>query len=95
MSVVRCGNRECKKYLQKSDAVSNGFSHFCDRDCMLSQQKATQPRKKASQATNSPTDTELAMGANWTLVHSGEGNAADRSYIDHKAIAICRIISKG
>lgn len=51
MSVVRCGNRECKKYLQKSDAVSNGFSHFCDRDCMLSQQKATQPRKKASQAT--------------------------------------------
>ena len=51
--------------------------------------------EKASQATNSPTDTELAMGANWTLVHSGEGNAADRSYIDHKAIAICRIISKG
>lgn len=51
--------------------------------------------EKVSQATNSPTDTELAMGANWTLVHSGEGNAADRSYIDHKAIAICRIISKG
>ena len=51
--------------------------------------------EKASQATNSPTDIELAMGANWTLVHSGEGNAADRSYIDHKAIAICRIISMG
>ena len=51
--------------------------------------------EKASQASNSPTDTELAMGANWTLVHSGEVNAADRSYIDHKAIAIARIISKG
>ena len=51
--------------------------------------------EKASQASNSPTDVELAMGANWTLVHSGEVNAADRSYIDHKAIAIARIISKG
>lgn len=51
--------------------------------------------EKVSQATNSPTDTELAMGANWTLVHSGEVNPADRSYIDHRAIAIARIISKG
>lgn len=51
--------------------------------------------EKASQATNSPTNTELAMGANWSLVHSGEANAADRSYINHKAIPICRIISKG
>ena len=51
--------------------------------------------EKASQATNSPTDAELSMGANWTLVHSGEVAEADRSYIDHKAIAIARIISKG
>lgn len=51
--------------------------------------------EKASQATNSPTDTELAMGANWTLIHSGEADESDRSYIDHKAIAIARIISKG
>ena len=51
--------------------------------------------EKASQASNSPTDVELAMGANWTLVHSGEVNAADRSYIDPKAVPIARIISKG
>ena len=51
--------------------------------------------EKTSQASNSPTPEELANGANWTLVHSGEPNAADRSYINHKAIAIARIISKG
>lgn len=51
--------------------------------------------EKAVQASNSPTPEELANGANWTLVHSGEPNAADRSYINHKAIAIARIISKG
>ena len=51
--------------------------------------------EKASQASNSPTGVELANGANWTLVHSGEVSAADRSYIDPKAIPIARIISKG
>lgn len=51
--------------------------------------------EKASQATNSPTDAELANGANWTLVHSGEGVAANRSFIAHKAIPICRIKSRG
>ncbi len=51
--------------------------------------------EKANQASNSPTLVELADGSNWTLVHSGEAQAADRSYIDPKAIAIARIISKG
>lgn len=51
--------------------------------------------EKVSQATSSPTDTELATGTNWALVHSGETTAAKRSYINHKAIAIARIISKG
>ncbi|MBR3428797.1 MAG: phage coat protein [Clostridia bacterium] len=51
--------------------------------------------EKASQASNSPTDAELEDGANWTLVHSGEVNASDRTYINHKAIPIARIISKG
>lgn len=50
--------------------------------------------EKASQASLSPTDEELANGANWTLVNDGaSGNA--RKYIDHKAIPIARIISKG
>lgn len=48
-----------------------------------------------SQATDSPSDEELMMGANWELVHSGEASADQRSYINHKAIPICRIITKG
>ena len=50
---------------------------------------------KFSQVSNSPTDSELKMGANWELVHSGEESESDRTYINHKAIPICRIISKG
>lgn len=45
-------------------------------------------------ASNSPTDEELANGANWDVVNNGKtGN--DKKYIDHRAIAICRIITKG
>ena len=51
--------------------------------------------EKASQSSNSPTDLELGNGANWTLVHSGEGSEESRTYINHKAIPICRIMSKG
>lgn len=51
--------------------------------------------EKANQASLSPTPAELENGANWTLVHSGETVAANRSYINHKAIPIARIISKG
>lgn len=51
--------------------------------------------EKASQASNSPTDAELANGANWVLVHTGEAQAASRSYINHKAIPIARIYSRG
>ena len=51
--------------------------------------------EKTSQATLSPTDAELANGANWCLVHSGESSEGDRSYIAHKAIPIARILSRG
>lgn len=51
--------------------------------------------EKKSQTSLSPTDTELKNGANWSLVHSGEEVAANRSYINHKAIPIARIISRG
>lgn len=50
---------------------------------------------KSSMASNSPKDAELEDGANWALVHSGESVAAQRSYINHKAIPIARIISRG
>ena len=51
--------------------------------------------EKTNQATLSPTSAELQNGANWTLVHSGEAQAAQRSYINHKAIPIARILTKG
>ncbi len=51
--------------------------------------------EKTSQASLSPTNAELANGANWSLVHSGESTASQRSYINHKAIPIARIISRG
>ena len=40
--------------------------------------------------TDSPTDAELEDSENWTLVNDGNGG-----YIDHKAIPIARIISRG
>ena len=51
--------------------------------------------EKKKQATLSPTNEELKKGENWTLVHSGEEVAANRSFINHKAIPIARIISRG
>ena len=51
--------------------------------------------EKAVQSSLSPTNTELENGLNWILVHTGEAQASDRSYINHKAIPIARIISRG
>lgn len=49
---------------------------------------------KANQESLSPTDEELSDGSNWELVNNGlTGN--DKKYIDHKAIAIARVISRG
>ena len=44
---------------------------------------------KASQASLSPTNDELANQANWTLVNNGT------NYIDDKAIPIVKIVSRG
>lgn len=49
---------------------------------------------KKSQDGLSPTDKELENGANWTLVNDG-GSGSSAKYIDHKEIAIARIISRG
>lgn len=51
--------------------------------------------EKKHQKTNSPTNDELKNGENWTLVCSGEESEAERSYINHKAIPICKIVSRG
>ncbi len=51
--------------------------------------------EKKSQVSVSPTVKELEDGSNWDLVNSGEESEEDRSYINHKAIPIARIISRG
>ena len=51
--------------------------------------------EKKVQASLSPTDAELENGTNWTVVNSGETSETDRSYIDHRAIAIVKIVSRG
>ncbi len=51
--------------------------------------------EKVSQATQSPTNEELANGVNWCIVNSGEADEKNRTYINHKAIPIARIISRG
>lgn len=48
---------------------------------------------KAVMSTLSPTNAELANGANWELVNTG--GASNKQYIDIKAIPIARIISLG
>lgn len=47
---------------------------------------------KANQESLSPTNSELSDGSNWEIVNDGMD---EKTYIDHKAIPICRIISKG
>lgn len=49
---------------------------------------------KKNQRTLSPTNLELEDGTNWELVNSG-GTASSKEYINHRAIPIARIISKG
>ena len=60
------------------------------------QRKVFAPRgisyTKTTQATLSPTNAELALAANWSLVNDGETTP---TYIDHKSIPIARIISRG
>lgn len=48
---------------------------------------------KKSMASLSPTDTELQNGANWELVNTNEESG--KEYINHKAIPIARVLSKG
>ena len=48
---------------------------------------------KQVMSTLSPTNAELQNGLNWELVNSNDG--ASKDYIDHKAIAIAKIVSLG
>lgn len=50
---------------------------------------------KKSQTSLSPTNTELENGENWELVNDGNATASKKVYINHRAIPIARIVSKG
>lgn len=82
-------------YEMARDAKTNGG----EDTLYIRQRKVFAPKgisyEKKSQATLSPTDAELSNGANWSIVHSGEDTVSQRSYINHKAIPIARIISRG
>jgi len=77
-------------YEMSRDPYTNG-----GQDTLISRQrKVFAPYgisyEKKAQSSSSPTNAELANGANWTLVSDGASK-----YIDRKAIAIAQIISKG
>lgn len=82
-------------YEMARDAKTNGG----EDTLYIRQRKVFAPKgisyEKTSQASLSPTDAELKNGANWSIVHSGETSASQRTYINHKAIPIARIISRG
>lgn len=44
---VRCGNKNCKKYIEKDSAVRAGISYYCDSACMYSRPT---PKGKVSTA---------------------------------------------
>ena len=48
---------------------------------------------KTTMASLSPTDTELKLGTNWELINNGK-TGDDKVYIDDRAVAIARIITK-
>lgn len=86
----------CKKpYAMSRDEKTNGG----EDTLYMRQRKVFAPFgisfTKAKMASNSPTDEELKDGSNWSIVHSGEPVAANRSYINHKAIPIAKIVSRG
>lgn len=82
-------------YSMSRDEAKNGG----EDTLYMRQRKVFAPKgisyEKKSQVSLSPTDAELKNGANWSLVHSGETTVSQRSYINHKAIPIARIISRG
>lgn len=50
---------------------------------------------KASMVTASPTVAELADGANWEVVNSGEATVGNRTYVNPKGIPMLKIVTKG
>ena len=49
---------------------------------------------KSSMSSNSPTDAELANGANWEVVNNGKADS-DKRWVNHKMIPLAKIVSRG
>lgn len=49
---------------------------------------------KSSMSSNSPTDAELANGANWEVVNNGK-SSSDKRWVNHKMIPLAKIVSRG
>lgn len=49
---------------------------------------------KAQMESNSPTNAELANGANWEVVNNGK-SGSEKKYVNHKMIPLAQIISLG
>lgn len=49
---------------------------------------------KSSMSSNSPTNAELATGANWEVVNNGK-TSSDKRWVNHKLIPLAEIISRG
>ncbi|MDW0092787.1 phage coat protein [Clostridioides difficile] len=80
-------------YEMDRDAMKNGGQTYL----ISRQRKVFAPFgisfTKKSVASLSPTDAELKNGVNWELVNDNSNGS--KTYIDHKAIPIARIISRG
>lgn len=79
--------------MSRDPKTNGGQTTLYTRDRFLFSPKGISYEKKA-QASASPTLEELENGENWAIAHSNETVAANRSYINHKAILIVRILSK-
>lgn len=78
--------------MSRDEKTNGGEDTLYTRDRFVFAPKGISYTKK-SQAKLSPTNAELENAANWELVHNGE--STKKQYINHKAIPIARIISRG
>lgn len=86
-----CGAKVASE-MQRDAAINGGQDTLYTRQRKLFAPYGISFTKK-NMVSASPTDAELKTGANWELVN--DGSASTKSYINHKAIPIARIISLG
>ncbi len=80
MRKVRCGN--CKKYIEKSDAIPRGISNFCSMDCVFAKAnqgkgsngtKSSTPSKRSSVSESQRRHDQLVYNELKEKVHKSDG----------------------